>query len=73
MIAVFLAPPVLALTGSWQAAAAWLLMAATFAPVARYYRQPLVAGLVLPFTAALYTLMTIDSARRRTGWKGRTY
>lgn len=73
MIAVFLAPPALALAGSWHAAAAWLVMAATFVPVARYYRQPLVAGLLLPFTAALYTLMTLDSARRRTGWKGRTY
>ncbi|WP_370934917.1 glycosyltransferase [Amycolatopsis sp. cg13] len=73
MVAVFLAPPVLALTGSWQAAAAWLLMAGTFVPVALYYRQPVVAGLLLPFTAALYTLMTLDSARRRTGWKGRTY
>lgn len=73
MIAVFLAPPALAVAGSWQAAVAWLLMAATFVPVARYYRQPLVAGLLLPVTAALYTLMTIDSARRRAGWKGRTY
>ncbi|MFD2474543.1 glycosyltransferase [Amycolatopsis silviterrae] len=73
MIAVFLAPPAFALTGAWPAAAAWVVMAATFVPVARYYRQPLVAGLLLPFTAALYTLMTLDSARRRAGWKGRTY
>ncbi|WP_033288776.1 glycosyltransferase [Amycolatopsis jejuensis] len=74
MAVVFLAPPVLAVFGpSWTAAMAWLLMAITFAPVARYYRQPPIAGLLLPLTAALYSLMTLDSARRRTGWKGRTY
>lgn len=58
--------------------AAWLIMALTFVPMARYYRQPVVLGVVLPFTAVLYMLMTLDSARRHwagkgAAWKGRTY
>ncbi|MET7994688.1 glycosyltransferase [Amycolatopsis sp. NPDC005232] len=76
---VFLAPPVLTFTGpSWPALAAWVLMAATFVPIARYYRQWPVLGALLPVTALLYTVMTLDSARRHfagrgAGWKGRNY
>lgn len=76
---VFLAPPVLTFTGpSWPALAAWLLMAAAFVPIARYYRQWPLLGVLLPATALLYTLMTLDSARRHfagrgAGWKGRHY
>ena len=76
---VFIAPPVLAIAvPSWPAAAAWLLMTASFAPVARYYGQPVLSGVLLPFTGFLYTLMTFDSARRHwrgvgAGWKGRHY
>jgi hopene-associated glycosyltransferase HpnB len=56
----------------------WLLLAGTFVPMVRYYRQPAVAALLLPGTAMLYLGMTLDSARRhRAGrgaaWKGRTY
>jgi hopene-associated glycosyltransferase HpnB len=66
--------PALALTG----AAAWLLMTGTYLPMLRYYRQPALAAPLLPFTALLYLLMTVDSAvqhRRGRGaaWKGRTY
>lgn len=58
--------------------ATWLLMATTFAPILRYYRQPLALALTLPFTATLYLGMTVDSARRHwlgrgAAWKGRTY
>jgi hopene-associated glycosyltransferase HpnB len=83
---VFLAPPVTtvvgAVTGDTVAlalgAAAWLLMAATFAPMLHYYGQPVVAALLLPFTACLYLAMTVDSAVRHyrgqgAAWKGRTY
>ncbi|MFI5610957.1 glycosyltransferase [Amycolatopsis sp. NPDC051903] len=76
---VFLAPPALTFAGpSWPAAGAWALMAATFVPIARYYRQWPVLGVLLPVTALLYTLMTLDSARRHfagrgAGWKGRHY
>ena len=57
---------------------AWALMAAAYAPTLRLYRIRPAAALALPFAAALYTAMTVDSARRharRTGgaWKGRTF
>jgi hypothetical protein len=82
----YLAPPVVLVVGlaggDGQVAAlgalAWMIMVMTYAPTLRLYRQPVVLGLALPVVAALYTLMTIDSARRhwqgRGGaWKGRTY
>jgi hopene-associated glycosyltransferase HpnB len=83
---VFVVPPVatvVGLVGSsapvWGCgAAAWLLMAATFMPMLRYYGQPLAAAFLLPATATLYLAMTIDSARQHhlgpgAAWKGRTY
>ena len=83
---VYLVPPVLLVTGlvagdgrlASIAGAAWALMAATYLPMLRYYRQPPAAALLLPFTAALYLLMTVDSAvqhwrGRGAAWKGRTY
>jgi hopene-associated glycosyltransferase HpnB len=58
--------------------ATWLIMAATFVPMLRYYDQPVVLAFTLPFTATLYLAMTVDSARRHwlgrgAAWKGRTY
>ncbi|WP_380567892.1 glycosyltransferase [Streptacidiphilus jeojiensis] len=83
---VYLVPPVLTAVGlaagdsrlASVAGAAWLLMAYTYVPMLRYYRQPPVAALLLPFTALLYLLMTVDSAvqhwrGRGAAWKGRTY
>lgn len=83
---VYLVPPVAvaagAVTGSAAAAipgaAAWLLMSGTYVPMLRYYRQPLWLAPLLPFTASLYLLMTVDSAvqhhrGRGAAWKGRTY
>ena len=35
----YLAPPVLAFTGSWYGAAAWTMMAASYIPVLRFYRR----------------------------------
>ncbi|MET7650444.1 MULTISPECIES: glycosyltransferase [unclassified Streptomyces] len=57
---------------------AWLVMAGTYVPMLRYYRQPLWPAPLLPFTAFLYLLMTVDSAvqhyrGRGAAWKGRTY
>ncbi|MFI1561776.1 glycosyltransferase [Streptomyces sp. NPDC020490] len=86
LVLVYLVPPVTlavgAAAGDAAAAAlgglAWLVMAGTYAPMLRYYRQPLWLAPLLPFTAFLYLLMTVDSAvqhRRGRGaaWKGRTY
>ncbi|MFI8204163.1 glycosyltransferase [Streptomyces sp. NPDC085937] len=86
LVVVYLVPPVAvavgAVTGSLPCAllgaAAWLVMAGTYVPMLRYYRQPLWLAPLLPVTAFLYLLMTVDSAvqhRRGRGaaWKGRTY
>ncbi|WP_461062567.1 glycosyltransferase [Streptomyces pseudoechinosporeus] len=83
---VYLVPPValcVGLTAGSAGAAtagglAWLLMTATYLPMLRYYRQPLSLALLLPVTAFLYLLMTVDSAvqhyrGRGAAWKGRTY
>ncbi|WP_377272543.1 glycosyltransferase [Peterkaempfera sp. SMS 1(5)a] len=83
---VYLVPPVATVAGlvggapvvTGLGAAAWALMAGTYAPMLRYYGQPLAAALLLPYTAALYLLMTVDSAvqhwqGRGAAWKGRTY
>ncbi|HTW85899.1 MAG TPA: glycosyltransferase [Candidatus Sulfotelmatobacter sp.] len=56
----------------------WALLAGAYVPTLRLYRVPALAALALPAAAALYTAMTVDSARRhhagRGGsWKGRDF
>ncbi|MFI1393759.1 glycosyltransferase [Streptomyces sp. NPDC020681] len=83
---IYLAPPVALCVGvfghdtvaGWAGGLAWAVMTATYLPMLRYYRQPLLLAPVLPFTALLYLLMTVDSAvqhyrGRGAAWKGRTY
>jgi len=83
---VFLVPPLAAVVGAIAGnvavaalgAAGWLLLAGLYVPMLRYYRQPLLLTLALPFVAALYLAMTVDSAwdyyrGRGAEWKGRTY
>ncbi|MFI6087815.1 glycosyltransferase [Streptomyces sp. NPDC051218] len=83
---IYLAPPAVLfgglLTGRAVPAAlggaAWCVMTATYLPMLRYYRQTLWLAPLLPFTALLYLLMTVDSAvqhyrGRGAAWKGRTY
>ncbi|MGY3200362.1 hopene-associated glycosyltransferase HpnB [Streptomyces sp. TE5632] len=83
---VYLVPPVAVVAGLAAGdrgavavgATAWLVMAGTYVPMLRYYRQPLWLAPLLPFTAFLYLLMTVDSAVRHyrgrgAAWKGRTY
>lgn len=83
---VYVAPPVTLvaglLTGEPVAAtaggAAWAVMAGTYLPMLGYYRQSSWLAPLLPFTAVLYLLMTVDSAVRHhrgrgAAWKGRTY
>ncbi|MFD6418555.1 glycosyltransferase [Streptomyces sp. NPDC060194] len=85
LVLVYLVPPLsllaLAAGSPWAAVAggaAWLVMTATYVPMLRYYRQPLWLAPLLPVTAFLYLLMTVDSALqhhrgRGSAWKGRTY
>ncbi|MEV0372088.1 glycosyltransferase [Streptomyces sp. NPDC050636] len=83
---VYLAPPVTLLTGlaggdtatAALGGLAWAVMCGTYLPMLRYYRQPPWTAPLLPFTALLYLLMTVDSAVRHyrgrgAAWKGRTY
>ncbi|WP_328908642.1 glycosyltransferase [Streptomyces sp. NBC_00234] len=83
---VYLAPPVTLVTGlltgdavaAWAGGAAWAVMAGTYMPMLAYYRQSLWLAPLLPVTALLYLLMTVDSAvqhhrGRGAAWKGRTY
>ncbi|MFB7862973.1 glycosyltransferase [Streptomyces sp. NPDC056069] len=83
---VYLAPPLTLVAGLWAGDApaawagglAWAVMTGTYLPMLRYYRQPPWLAPLLPFTALLYLLMTVDSAvqhhrGRGAAWKGRTY
>ncbi|AZM87808.1 MULTISPECIES: glycosyltransferase [Streptomyces] len=63
---------------AWAGGLAWLLMTGTYLPMLRYYRLPAAFAPLLPLTALLYLLMTVDSAvqhyrGRGAAWKGRTY
>lgn len=83
---VYLVPPVALAAGlltgdpvaAWTGGLAWAVMTATYLPMLGYYRQSLWSAPLLPFTAVLYLLMTVDSAvqhyrGRGAAWKGRTY
>ncbi len=55
---------------------AWTLMAASLVPMLRWYGTRTIVAMALPITAAIYTLMTFDSARlhwtgRGGRWRGR--
>lgn len=91
MLLVFVTPPsavisgLLATTvagesvpGVWLVAtgvSAWTIMALTYRPMGAWYARSWLHARTLPAAAALYTIMTINSAWRRSGavWKGRTY
>ncbi|MEV6947915.1 glycosyltransferase [Streptomyces sp. NPDC051172] len=86
LVLVYLVPPAALVAGMASGngaaglvgGAAWLVMTGTYLPMLRYYRQPLWPAPLLPFTAFLYLLMTVDSAvqhyrGRGAAWKGRTY
>lgn len=79
-------PPLAAIAGlvlhHWTMALAgsitWLSMALAYWPTLRLYGRSPGLGLLLPAIATLYTLMTLDSARRHWlgqggAWKGRIY
>lgn len=84
LVLSYLVPPAAVIAGAAAAdpvlaglgAAAWLVMTASFVPMLRFYRLSPLRAVALPVVAALYTAMTLDSARRhRLGrggaWKGR--
>jgi hopene-associated glycosyltransferase HpnB len=84
MTVLYALPPVTAITGAIRrdkllglsGALAWSIMSALYLPVLRRYRQPAGAAVLLPFAAAVYSLITLDSARRHSigrggAWKGR--
>ncbi|WP_415952906.1 glycosyltransferase [Streptomyces sp. KLOTTS4A1] len=86
LLLVYVVPPAVLVAGlaagdgaaASVAGLAWLVMAATYTPMLRYYGQPLWLAPLLPATAVLYLLMTVDSAvqhhrGRGAAWKGRTY
>jgi len=72
---MFIAPLLLALLTPWPplariaGAAAWLIMAATFVPMLRFYGRSPMWGLALPLIGTLYAAFTLDSAVQR--WRGR--
>ena len=78
--AVYLAPPLLLLSGDSFVRvcglAAWILMTITYAPIVRFYGQSLSWAPLLPAVALFYLVATIDSAvlhwmGRGGQWKGR--
>jgi hopene-associated glycosyltransferase HpnB len=80
MALVFLAPPLLAIFATGTARVLgfcdWAAMALAYAPIARFYRQPVSWGAALPLIAAVYLVFTLDSAYQHTRgrgglWKGR--
>ncbi|MCS0603863.1 glycosyltransferase [Streptomyces sp. LP11] len=86
LVLVYLVPPAALVAGvaaggpatAVLGTLAWAVMTGTYVPMLRYYRQPLWLAPLLPFTAFLYLLMTVDSAvqhyrGRGAAWKGRTY
>ncbi|MDL5199912.1 glycosyltransferase [Streptomyces sp. ALI-76-A] len=86
LVLVYLVPPLALIAGvaaggtaaTVLGGTAWLVMTGTYVPMLRYYRQPLWLAPLLPCTAFLYLLMTVDSAVRHyrgrgAAWKGRTY
>jgi hopene-associated glycosyltransferase HpnB len=86
MVLLYVVPPAAvvggALTRRWDialpGALAWATMSLAYAPTLKLYRVPRLQALALPLAAALYTAMTLDSARRhargRGGtWKGRDF
>ncbi|HWD15585.1 MAG TPA: glycosyltransferase, partial [Casimicrobiaceae bacterium] len=80
MLIVFVAPPLVALLAIGFARAlsllTWAAMALAFVPMLRFYRRSLLWAPALPAIAAVYLVMTLQSAlahtRGRGGeWKGR--
>lgn len=86
MTALYIVPPLAVAAGivsgslplALLGGAAMMLMLVAYIPTLRLYHLPWAWALTLPAAAALYVLMTLDSARlswlgRGGAWKGRTF
>jgi hopene-associated glycosyltransferase HpnB len=86
MTIVYLVPPIGTIFGFFTGLClfgfinllTYLLMSLMYFPIIRFYRCPFWFAFCLPAIGSLYTLMTIDSARRHWqgkggAWKGRVY
>ena len=86
MLVLYVVPPLATIAGLVRrdtrltsvGAGVWVAMAVAYLPTLRAYGRPALEAIALPFAAALYTLMTVDSAiadglGRGGAWKGRTY
>ena len=80
MMVVYTSPPLLAILAHGvpriEAALCWVVLAAVYQPILRFYRLSPLWGLALPVIGAIYAGFTVDSAvqhwRGRGGlWKGR--
>ena len=86
-MAVVYGVPIVGLCWGWMQRDMWVLAMAlltyglmtwAYHPIVRFYQQPMWMSLGLPGIAALYLLMTLDSARQSMqgkggAWKGRVY
>lgn len=86
MVVLYVVPPVAVAYGVVfshiptlaAGALAWATMAWMLRPTLALYGLPARRGVLLPVAAVLFTMMTVDSARRHwlgrgAAWKGRTY
>lgn len=86
MVLIYLLPVIAVVVGIWAQDVALLMIGGstclimwwTFLPTLGLYDKSAFWGVLLPLSGILYTLMTIDSARRHylghgAAWKGRSY
>ena len=84
MFLIYLLPPIAAVFGLVMESQAvlvigcisWILMSICYVPTLRLYRQPAWTSVFMPISALVFTLMTIDSARKfligiPPSWRGR--
>ena len=86
MIIIYLIPPFALAWGLFLgenfliflAVLCWTIMTIAYLPTQQLYKRPTWEALLLPVAAAIYSMMTVDSARRfwtkkYPSWKGRKY
>jgi hopene-associated glycosyltransferase HpnB len=76
MCFLYVLPVAAALAGSVFGVLAWITMAALYVSAVRFYGQPALSAVLLPFAGVFYTAATVESAIRYWSgeggaWKGR--